>query len=150
MKFNRGRAVALASSIALLASLVACGDHVDDNMNANANAAQQSQPSVEIDRQGEQGAQPASTGNGILNHTATPAAYAPTPAEAADNQLAAQVQSTLQADPDFTAMKIDVSSDDGAVTLRGRAPDPAARSRASDIARSVPDVKSVDNQLTLG
>jgi hyperosmotically inducible protein len=60
------------------------------------------------------------------------------------------VKSSLAADPDFTALKIDVHADDGVVTLIGRAPDPAARERASQIARNVREVRSVENQLTLG
>ena len=50
----------------------------------------------------------------------------------------------------YLAMKIDVDSQEGKVTLRGSAPDPAAKERAAEVARGVEQVKSVDNQLTLG
>jgi osmotically-inducible protein OsmY len=43
-----------------------------------------------------------------------------------------------------------VHSRDGEVTLVGRAPDPAARDRAAQLARGVSGVKSVENLLTLG
>ena len=45
------------------------------------------------------------------------------------------------------AAKIDVSSQDGVVTLNGEAPDPAARDRADQIATEIRDVKSVENHL---
>jgi hyperosmotically inducible protein len=64
--------------------------------------------------------------------------------------ISEQVKAALASNPDFGAVKVDVHSRDGEVTLRGRAPDPAARDRATEIARAVRDVKSVDNQLTLG
>ena len=47
-------------------------------------------------------------------------------------------------------MKIDIDTQDGKVTLRGTAPDAAARDKAAEIARGVASVKSVDNLLTLG
>jgi osmotically-inducible protein OsmY len=67
-----------------------------------------------------------------------------------DTRVAMEVKDAIKTDADLSSMKIDVSSQDGAVTLRGRAPDPAARDRATDLARSVREVKSVENLLTLG
>ena len=67
-----------------------------------------------------------------------------------DVLIAEQVKAALASSPDFGAAKVDVHSKEGAVTLRGRAPDPAARDRATAIARAIPNVKTVDNQLTLG
>jgi osmotically-inducible protein OsmY len=67
-----------------------------------------------------------------------------------DQRIATDVKTSLATNPDFGAIKIDVHAEDGKVTLRGRAPDPAARDRAAEIARAVSGVKSVDNQLTLG
>ncbi len=142
MKKQSWERAATAAVLALCAALAACGDRVEDN-----SAPQAAPASAEIDRQDAQGATDTSEAAAVdhaSNAIAAPAAEDP------DTRIAAEVKSTLVADPDFSAMKIDVHSDDGAVTLRGRAPDPAARERASDIVRTVRDVKSVDNQLTLG
>jgi len=42
-----------------------------------------------------------------------------------------------------------VRSDNSVVTLRGKVSDPKAKSRASDVVRGVPGVKSVRNELGL-
>lgn len=155
VKSNLNKAAATAASLALLLALGACGARDDE-----ADTSQQEQASVEINRQGGEGAKDAGAGVGVENPTAqmgaapaTPATPA-TPVEGAaldpDQKLAADVRATLAADPDFGLLKIDVHSDDGKVTLRGRAPDPSARERASEIVRAMPEVKAVDNQLTLG
>jgi osmotically-inducible protein OsmY len=146
------RAAVAGAAIALLAALAACGDRVE-----NTDMPQAQQANVEINRQGEQGAKDADEAIGVQHDTNTmgagPAAAAPAQPDVAaeeDVRIASEVKAALAADPDFTAMKVDVHSDDGMVTLIGRAPDPASRDRARDIARTVRDVKSVDNQLTLG
>ena len=142
-----GRAAAVASSLALLLALAACGDRVEEPVPA-------SQASVEINRQGMEGAKDESVAVGVENKHDTStmgASAAPAPvADDPDRKLAAEVKTSLAADPDFTALKIDVHAEDGVVTLIGRAPDPAARERATQIARNVRAVRSVENQLTLG
>jgi osmotically-inducible protein OsmY len=68
-----------------------------------------------------------------------------------DVLISEQVKAALASSPDFgSSSKVDVHSEDGDVTLRGRAPDPEAKERAEAIARSIPNVKSVNNELTLG
>lgn len=144
MQHNLARGAFLASSLALVFALGACGDHVDDSAQAN-------HPSVEIDRQGQIGARNDAADS--LHNPATAAIGGPATPDSgveADARIATDVHQVLAADADLSAMKIDVSSQDGAVTLRGRAPDPAARDRATTLARNVKDVKSVENQLTLG
>ena len=135
-----------ASALLVLLALAACGDRVE-----NTEMPQAPQANVEINRQGMEGAKDEHQAQGVDNNTVSAGATRDAaPAEDPDTQLAAQVQSSLSSDPDLTAMKIDVHSQDGAVTLVGRAPDPAARDRAGQLARSVAGVKSVDNLLTLG
>jgi hypothetical protein len=134
-----------AASLAVLLALGACGDRVE-----NTEMPLPEQANVEINRQGMDGAKDETTAQGVGNDTATMGA-APAAAEAdPDLQIAADVKATLAAHPDFGAIKIDVHSDDGKVTLRGQAPDPAAKDKAAEIAGAVPNVKSVDNLLTLG
>jgi hyperosmotically inducible periplasmic protein len=146
MKASLARTAITVSSLAVLLALGACGDRVE-----NTEMPQTAQPNVEINRQGTDGAKEAQAAVGVEHNTSTMGAAAqPAAGDDADDRIASEVKTTLATNPDFGAVKIDVHSDDGKVTLRGRAPDPAARDRAAEIARSVGGVKSVDNQLTLG
>jgi hyperosmotically inducible protein len=53
----------------------------------------------------------------------------------------------LAKDPDLSAIKINVDTKGGAVSLKGPAPSAAAKARAEEIAKGVQGVTSVDNQL---
>jgi osmotically-inducible protein OsmY len=149
----RARAAATAASLVLLAGLAACGDRVE-----NTEIPQASQANVEINRQGMEGAKDADAAVGVENKQAEQQAHLDTLGAKGDTSvmdpdvlIAEQVKTALQTSPEFgSSSKVDVHSQDGEVTLRGRAPDPTARDRAADIARSIPNVRSVDNQLTLG
>jgi hyperosmotically inducible periplasmic protein len=69
-------------------------------------------------------------------------------ANAADDaSITTAVTAGLAKDPDLSAIRIDVDTDAGKVTLRGPAPTPAAKDRAEQIAKGVKGVGSVDNQL---
>ena len=148
MKSSCLRVAMLAASLACLAALAACGDRVENTEVSQAN--------VEINRQGMEGAKEADAGIGVANKGASEGfagslgAKGDTSVMDPDVLIAEQVKAALAASPDFGAAKVDVHSEEGAVTLRGQAPDPTARDRATDIARSIPNVKAVDNQLTLG
>jgi hyperosmotically inducible protein len=67
-----------------------------------------------------------------------------------DAGITAKVNAGLAADKDLSAVKINVDTKEGVVTLTGPAPTPAAKDRAGEIAKNVQDVKSVNNQLTVG
>jgi len=148
MKNSCPRVAMVAVSLACLAALAACGGRVENT--------EPSQASVEINRQGMEGAKDASAGAGVaskgasVGYTGSLGAKGDTSVMDPDVLIAEQVKAALAANPDFGAAKVDVHSDDGDVTLRGQAPDPAARDRATEIARSIHNVKAVDNQLTLG
>jgi hyperosmotically inducible protein len=139
-----GRTLALAVPLALLLTLAACGERID-TADAQGNPTN---PSM-------QG--PAVVGE-VKQETDDPVRPADTSAMGAgaeiglteDVRIVANVNLALAADADLGALKIDVHSSDGVVTLRGVAPDPAAKERAAEIARNVEKVKSVENQLTLG
>lgn len=64
-----------------------------------------------------------------------------------DAKIVTKVKAGLAADKDVSALKIDVDSNNGAVTLIGSVPNEAAKAKAVQIARDVKDVKSVDSQL---
>jgi osmotically-inducible protein OsmY len=68
-------------------------------------------------------------------------------AKAKDAAITAAVNGALVADTSLSALRIDVDTVGGRVTLRGTAPDAAARDRAAQLARNVDGVLTVDNQL---
>ena len=66
-----------------------------------------------------------------------------------DASITAQVSAGLAKDPDLSAIKINVDTQGGAVTLNGPAPSLAAKDRAQTIAKSVKGVTSVTNLLVV-
>lgn len=67
-----------------------------------------------------------------------------------DASITAKVNAELAKDAKLSAMKIDVDTSNGRVALKGTAPDPASRDRATQIAQAVEGVTAVDNQLIVG
>ena len=66
-----------------------------------------------------------------------------------DATITAQVNAGLAKDPDLSALKINVDTVNGTVTLNGSAPSTVARDRAETIAKAVAGVTSVNNQLVV-
>lgn len=66
-----------------------------------------------------------------------------------DAAITASVAAGLMKDPDLSALKIDIDTKQGVVSLYGPAPSEAARMRATGIAKAVKGVSSVDNKLTV-
>ena len=66
-----------------------------------------------------------------------------------DAAITTSINAGLAKDPDLSALKIDVDTKLGKVSLHGSAPTTQARDRAVTIAQSVKGVISVDNQLTI-
>jgi hyperosmotically inducible periplasmic protein len=64
-----------------------------------------------------------------------------------DAAITAAISAGLAKDPDLSAIKIDVDTKAGAVSLQGPAPSAAAKERAEQIAKGVQGVTSVDNRL---
>jgi hyperosmotically inducible protein len=67
-----------------------------------------------------------------------------------DAAITTAVNAKLAQDKSLSALRIDVDTVGGRVSLRGTAPDPAARERATTLASAVDGVVSVDNQLVVG
>jgi hyperosmotically inducible periplasmic protein len=131
---NSIRAAATGASLVLLAALAACGDRAEHAQVPRAQAS--TGTSVPTAPDGNVHSLGAKGGTSVLDP---------------DVLIAEQVKSALATRPEFgTSSGVDVHSEDGDVTLRGRAPDPGAKERAEAIARSIPKVKSVNNELTLG
>lgn len=67
-----------------------------------------------------------------------------------DAGVTAKVNAELAKDPSLSALKIDVDTKNGHVSLSGTAPDADAKDRATRLAQAVQGVLSVDNQLRVG
>src|SRR5262245_17006898 len=66
---------------------------------------------------------------------------------AEDKDLKSAVQTRIKRDTRLKGSDIEVRVDSGVVTLTGDVKDVGARARASEVARSVPGVRSVKNEL---
>lgn len=69
--------------------------------------------------------------------------------KAKDAVITTSVNAELARDASLSALKIDVDTVAGRVSLRGTAPDAPARERATLLAQRVDGVVSVDNQLQI-
>lgn len=69
---------------------------------------------------------------------------------ASDVAITASVNAKLATDPDLSALRINVDTQDGTVTLSGPAPTETAKERAATLAQQVNGVKSVVNRLSVG
>lgn len=67
-----------------------------------------------------------------------------------DAGITTAVNAELAKDKDLSALKINVDTSAGKVTLKGTAPSAAAKDHATALAQGVKGVTSVDNQLTIG
>ena len=89
----------------------------------------------------EQGA--TSVGNAVSNTTDRAAGAVD------DATITAKVKTELAQDPDLSALKINVDTVNGKVTLNGPAPTTVARDRAETIAKAVQGVTEVHTQLVV-
>lgn len=64
-----------------------------------------------------------------------------------DATITAKVKSQLLADPDVSALNVNVTTYKGQVQLSGYVDNPAQRSKAEQIAKNVDGVKAVSNDL---
>ena len=67
----------------------------------------------------------------------------------ADATITASVNAKLASDKELSALRINVDTVDGRVALRGVAPTPTAKERATQLASAVDGVRSVENQLVV-
>ena len=66
-----------------------------------------------------------------------------------DSTITAQVKTALAADPQLKALRIEVDTNNGVVTLTGPAPDEQSKSRATQIAAGPKGVMRVENRLAV-
>src|SRR2546422_1076269 len=67
--------------------------------------------------------------------------------EAKDSTVTAKVKSKLAADPQTSAIKIGVKTNDSVVTLSGTVPSETEKSKAEELAKNTDGVKGVKNEL---
>lgn len=125
------RAAGLLAASALALGLVACGERVDTA------GTQPAEPTVgqRVDSAAERTANAA--GNMAQN----------VERKVDDAAITASVNASLAKDPDLSAMKINVDTKSGVVTLKGPAPTAAAKDRATSLAQAVDGVAGVNNNL---
>ena len=162
MNIATQRVVQSIAISALVLGLAACGK-TDDNKTAGQkldNAIERTENAadnakVEADRAAANASQSMNNAAESVKETAKEVGDATK--EAAGNVAAAadaaattaKVNAALVGDPELSALKINVDTKDGAVLLKGEAPSQSAKDRATDLAKAVQGVISVDNQLTL-
>lgn len=133
----------LAAALAVALGLAGCnkteeqttGQRVDEAINKTEQAAQEAKKKAET-AAGEMG-------------DATRRAAAGAAALVDDAAITAKVKAGLAQDMDLGALKIDVDTSAGVVTLKGEVKSEQARERASQIAQAVSGVSSVENKLTV-
>ena len=141
--FRASRWTVFAAAAALAAGLSACnkaeeptaGHRLETAINKTEQAAQDAKQKMESAAQ--------EAGQASRNATADAAALMD------DAGITTKVNAGLAQDPDLSAIKIDVDTRAGVVTLNGPVKSEQARDRASQIAQAVPGVTSVVNNLTI-
>jgi len=66
-----------------------------------------------------------------------------------DSTITAAVKTDLAKDSELSALRINVDTQDGRVTLKGSAPNEQAKQRAEQLAMAERGVKAVDNNLMI-
>ena len=67
-----------------------------------------------------------------------------------DAAITTSINAALVNDPQLSALRIDVDTQEGRVNLSGKAPDESSKTRATTLAKAVEGVKSVENRLVVG
>ena len=143
MKISNRAQIVIATTAVVL-SLAACGQKddatvgqkIDGAVTSTEQAAQQARQGMEstaadIKREGEQAVQSVTT-------TAT------------DMAITTKVKTALAADDQLSALKIEVDTVQGVVSLTGPAPSAEAAERATTLAKAVEGVTEVQNKLVVG
>lgn len=148
------RIASILAVSALALGLAACGKTEEPTVGQRLDSAVEKTEQAAADARvkAESALQSAETKmeQGAANAEATAKDAANTAKGAIDDAtITAQVNAGLAKDPDLSALKINVDTVNGKVTLNGPAPSTVARDRAETIAKSVTGVTSVNNQLVV-
>lgn len=163
MSMSQNRLLQVLAVSALALGLSACGPSGNDNQTAGQkldNAIEKTEQAaenakVEADRAAETAGQKIDNAVEATKDAAANAADATKDAvanaadAAGEAGITAKVNAALVGDAELSALKINVDTKDGVVTLNGDAPNAAAKARAEELAKVVEGVKSVNNLLTV-
>jgi osmotically-inducible protein OsmY len=149
MKPSQQKSLAIASSLAMLLALGAC-DRVGDQMTGQRDsAATKTERAADAAKRDvkDATARAGAAAERAADQTKSMGAAAADKID--DATITTKVNAALAADKDLSAIKIDVDTQNGVVTLSGPAPTATAKERASEVARNIKGVTSVNNQLTV-
>lgn len=142
------------AALALLAALAGCQPRDDTTLGQQLDrsverAAAEASEARDAARQGLDPATDATRRAGQEAAAAGQRAVADATNAVNDAAITADVNAELARDPQLAAAAIDVDTVNGQVALKGVAPNPDARERATRIAAAVPGVVSVENRLAV-
>ncbi len=152
---DRMKARVLACALAAVAGISACGKK-DDSQTAGqkldaavtstqqAAAEAKTKAETSMAKAGDAMKDAAQKAQASGSQTATSMA-----GTVEDVAITASVAAGFAKDADLSAIKIDVDTKNGKVTLYGPVPSSAARDRATTIAKSIKGVNAVDNKLVV-
>lgn len=143
MKPFHQKSLMLVSSLAMLLALSAC----DRGYQRAAGERTDSATARSTEESRDAAARARAAGESVADATRAMGAGAMDKVD--DATITTKVNAALAADKDLAAIKIDVDTKNGVVTLTGPAPSADARERATDLAKNVKGVSSVNNQLTV-
>ena len=150
---NALRPLAVAAAVALALGLSACGKQ-DDGKTAGQQLDSAIAKTEEAAARAKVKAESEMASAGAAMKSATQSAEASGKDMATkagekidDLTITTTVTAGLAKDPDLSALKINVDTKQGAVSLNGPAPSAAAKERATSIAQGVKGVTSVTNNL---
>lgn len=150
---HRGRTLVAVSAIGLAVLLGACGktddgQTVGQKVDAGIANAEQKTEAAQAEAKQQMDAAKAQISEATSDAKQAVGQAADKVAEKLDDAaITASVNAELAKDPQLSALRINVDTVNGAVSLRGSAPNADARSRATTLASAVRGVTRVDNQL---
>lgn len=152
---HSARFVVVASSVVALVSLSACGKK-DNGQTAGQklDSAVASTEKAAVEAKAKAEASMAKAGDAMRDATKkAEASGASTVSSIAgkvdDAAITASVLAEFAKDADLSAIKIDIDTKNGNVSLNGPAPTIAARDKATTLTKSIKGVVSVSNKLTV-
>ena len=147
--------LAIACSLVVLTALSACGNQDGgQTVGQKLDSAVASTEQAANDAKGKAEASISKAGDAVKDATQKVESDANKAAGSMagtvdDVAITASVAAGLAKDADLSAIKIDVDTKNGKVSLYGPAPSASARDRATTIAKSIKGVNSVDNKLVV-
>jgi osmotically-inducible protein OsmY len=150
MKPFQQKTLMLASSLAMLLALGAC-DRGDNSTVGQKMDSAGEKASRTANRAKEESLDAAARARATVKNAGdgTKAMGASAGDKIDDAMITTKVKASLAGDKDLSAIRIEVDTKDGVVTLSGPAPSANAREHANDLAKNVKGVTSVNNHLTV-